>query len=213
MSANPYQAPGPPGGKSGPVSRSPARSPVLERMLEHNPVGIWNDGKHLVVCMGEAQFPPVCLKRCERFDGPPRPVKLTYAPKAQMLTMLFGLIGAAIAQCLAERKTLHLPISDQWYRQRWKSYLVGVSGFVLGLVVFVLSILVFSAVEAHIPNGIVRGVLLVLAFSTLLIPILSLLYPLRHANRSLSAHKMEGQFVWLQYVSNEYREKFPAWPG
>lgn len=208
MPENPYA----PSSEAAPVAPDFSLPPHLTRLLDDNPSGIWQDGKHLVVCRHGAEFPPVCMKRCSSYDGPPQKNKFSYNKNSVALGFAFGLLGAALAQLFSKKATLHLPISHEWKRRRLTDNLLGTLTFVICLVLIIGGLITYSNFEAQLGNPTLQTIALLAAFSPILIMIGSAIYMLRESNRKITAHKIDEYFVWLKDVSPEYRGQFPNWP-
>lgn len=179
-----------------------------QQKLDENPVGIWRDGKTLVLNMDQAQFPPVCMMTCKPYDGSPSPVKISYVPNVAAWGAVLGVIGILLAQMISGKKrTLQLPIHDDWFQEKRRRNWIGGLWIALGLVLMIPGIIVGTALGNNLGDWVV-----IFSLSLLILPVSGVIYLLVWGKHPIAAKKMDNTYAWLKNVSNEYVQQFPQWP-
>lgn len=175
-------------------------------------LGMWRDGKWLVLRNTGAGFPARCVKTNQPAHDTSQDLVLHEPlPGGGWWALLFGFVGVLVAQSAGKSTSVRVPLSRQWlddYQRRgrhgWIIIVAGIVGFVL---VTLIAIVAAAADSALFPW--IMGCLA-------LCPIVSfagMIYLGRQHKPILSARKITRQFTWIDGVGTEFLASLPKWDG
>lgn len=181
---------------------APLESAGIPPILQQSPLGIWREGK-LLVMHKQSILPAVCVKSNEPATG--RLVrKLTWHHPLVYLVILFNLIiYAIVAIAISKRATIQIGLSETWFAKRRRAIIIGWTVALTGVA------LLFAGLISDSMNSSLPMVGVALSIPTIL---LGALYGAFGA-RMVYAKKIDDNFVWLGGVHQDYLAKLPEWPG
>jgi hypothetical protein len=174
-------------------------------------LNLWRDGKQIVVVGNQFVFPTCCVMTGSTQNLIPKPHTVKYTPHGMTWMVMFGAIGAAIAQATMGRQLeLNLPISNDWLaKKQWHSRLGLFIALAAGAT-FVLSLVGVFYVE---PKGGTWGELILIPLGlSMLIGLGALIYmAIAGSINLLGCSKMDGNCVWLTGASPAFLAHLPEW--
>ncbi len=166
------------------------------------PNGMWANGSTLVM-RRDAQFPNRCVKSNEpAVDRLKR--NLSWHHPAIAVAILAGLlIYVLLALILTKRATIHVPLSEQWFRRRRNAITIGWGVALLGLAMFIGAFFLPREMSFSILMLILGGIVVAIggwAYGGLM-------------SRIVWPSKIDDQFIHLRGVNKEILAALPAWNG
>lgn len=159
-------------------------------------VGIWRDGKVLVVSK-DATLPDRCVK-CNAITTGRLTRKLSWHhPAIFILLLVAWLIYLIVAMIVRKRATLELGLCEEHKTKRRTFIWITLLLILGGLAGFVVAIAADDGIPALI------GILLLLGGIIFGAATTRVTYP----------SKIDDRFVWLKGVNADYLNQFPPWPG
>jgi hypothetical protein len=187
---------------------NPYASPVIPQattraapMPQQN---LWRDGKRIVLVGPNFTFPACCIKTGRIDDLVPQKQTLKFVKHGLAWTLMFGVIGAAIAQSLfGETLQLTLPVNGAWLAKKKKHFWIGLYIALGGGAVFVFSLLAVGVLGEAAAMVMLFGMLVGLG---------GLIYMAAAGSINLlTCHKMDGMIAWLDGASPEFLARLPDW--
>jgi hypothetical protein len=196
------------------ASTNPYASPVLPTEVTRAPLlpqqNLWRDGKRVVLLGPNFSFPACCVKTGRIDDLEPRPLTLKYVKHGLTWTIMFGVIGALIAQSLfGETLTLTLPVNRDWLAKKKKHSWIGLTIALGGGALFGLALV---GVMASDPSGDGGEIFAIAMLVGMLVGLGGLIYMAAAGSVNLlTCHKMDGMLTWLDGASPEFLARLPDW--
>jgi hypothetical protein len=174
-------------------------------------LNLFRDGKQIVVVGSQFVFPTCCVMTGRTDNLVPKAHTVKFTPNGMTWAIMFGAIGAAIAQATMGRKLeLNLPISNDWLaKKKWHSRL----GLIIALsagAVFLLSLVGVFFFEPK--GGSPAELILIPMMLSMLTGLGALIYmAVAGSVNLLGCSKMDGNCVWLTGASKDFLAHLPDW--
>jgi hypothetical protein len=192
------------------MSQSPspnpyAAGPIQEILLANSPeVSIFQHNGVLVMHKN-AVLPERCIK-CNEPTSYRLKRKLTWHhPWIFALLLLNVIVYVIVANVLAKRATIHIPLTDRFRTRRLKC--MGIAWFLVLLSVLSIVLGIYSSSD--------RSLEWLMAISFISCPILLLAGILVGiiGCRMVYPKKIDDHYIWLKGVCKDYLASLPPWPG
>jgi hypothetical protein len=156
-----------------------------------------------------AKLPDRCVKSNRPAGGLRLCRKLSWHYPLVYLALFFGIAGLLIyvilAIVLSKRATIHVGLSEEWFRKRRRTILIGWLLVLFGIAALVASIVVICnsyVVPAWAGWGIPLGLVMFLGGA---------IYGLI-ASRMVAPARMTDEYIWLKGVHPDFLADLPLWP-
>ncbi|WP_254510086.1 hypothetical protein [Anatilimnocola floriformis] len=176
-----------------------------------NSLNLFRDGKQIVVVGNQFVFPPCCVMTGSDQNLVPKAHTVKFVPHSIAWTLMFGVIGAAIAQATMGRQLqLNLPISNDWLAKKKKHSRRGLFIALGGGAVFLLSLVAMLSLDPRQQE--LSNLIGIPALLGMLTGLGGLIYMAAAGSVNLvGCSKMEGNCVWLTGAAADFLALLPEW--
>lgn len=172
---------------------------------------LWRDGKQIVIVGNQFVFPAVCIKTGKTENLIPTPYTAKYLKNSLGWMILFGAVGAAVAQAtVGSQVKLNLPVSAEWLKRKHWHFSAGIFTALGAFAFFVFCVAVVIFIDpSH--GGLGEYVALPMLLS-MVVGLGGLIYMAAAGSYTLlSCSHMEGNCTWLVGASDDFLQYLPEW--
>jgi hypothetical protein len=168
-------------------------------------IDVFREGK-LLVMRKNAILPDRCVKSNEPAAGKIRRNLSWHPSYVYFIIILNIIIYAIVASLVSKKATVYIGLSETWIRKRRNAILIGWMLPLLGVVLFVISLIILTEPHGNTDPvfgfGILGSIVLILGGA---------IYGII-ASQLVSPTRITDRFVWLRGVHPEYIESLPEFP-
>lgn len=171
---------------------------------------IWRDGKRVVVMRPNFAFPAVCVKTGRIDDLAPQQQTLKFVQGGVIWAVMFGAIGALIAQALfGQTLKLTFPLCSSWLANKKMHGRIGLFIALSGGALFILGLV---GIVVCNPQEDFANILVILVLVAMFVGLGGLIYmAIAGSNNILSIQKIDGNVTWLDGAGAEFLSQLPEW--
>jgi hypothetical protein len=174
---------------------------VLEEAPESE-AGVWSDGRYLIMWK-DAELPDVCVKSNQPANGGRLRRSLSWHHPAVYLAIFAGLlIYVILALVLRKTATIHIGLSDEWFRRRRRAIAIG---WITGLTGIGMMFGGIALLDRHDAAGL-------LVPAGLVVALFGAIFGLMQA-RMVAPIRITDEYVWLKGVHHDYLDALPQYTG